>query len=75
MTLPGVSKHLKVLQRAGLIVRGRHAQYRPCALDAQPLREVATWAEQYRHVWDTRLDQMDSYLDRLRSEGGGAKDR
>lgn len=62
MTLPAVSKHLKVLERAGLVTRGRHAQYRPCALDATPLEEVATWAEQYRPVWESRFDQMDEYV-------------
>jgi len=62
MTLPAVSKHLKVLERAGLVRRGRHAQYRPCALDATPLEEVATWAEQYRPVWESRFDQMDEYV-------------
>src|SRR5688500_15773781 len=51
LTLPAVSKHIKVLERAGLVVRAREAQYRPCALDAAPLEAVATWAERYRHVW------------------------
>jgi DNA-binding transcriptional ArsR family regulator len=67
MTLPAISKHIKVLERAGLVVRGRHAQYRPCALDPAPLEEVATWADQYRHVWEARFDRMDGYLTRLRS--------
>ncbi|NND73884.1 MAG: winged helix-turn-helix transcriptional regulator [Ilumatobacter sp.] len=65
MTLPAISKHLKVLERAGLIVRSRRAQYRPCALDAGPLAEVAGWAEQYRPVWEARFDRMDDYLARL----------
>lgn len=65
MTLPAVSKHLKVLERAGLVTRGRHAQFRPCSLDAEPLREVAGWTEQYRHVWEARLDRMDNYLKQL----------
>jgi DNA-binding transcriptional ArsR family regulator len=65
LTLPAVSKHVKVLERAGLVVRGRQAQFRPCALDAQPLREVSTWAEQYRPVWEERFDRMDDYLKRL----------
>ena len=65
MTLPAVSKHLKVLERAGLVVRGRKAQFRPCALDAEPLREVSSWADQYRHVWEERLDRMDDYLKQL----------
>jgi DNA-binding transcriptional ArsR family regulator len=67
MTLPAVSKHLKVLERAGLVVRGRHAQFRPCALAAEPLREVSAWAEQYRHVWEASFDRMDDYLRQLRT--------
>ena len=62
MTLPAVSKHIKVLERAGLVTRGQRAQYRPCALDAAPLEEVSTWAEQYRPVWEARFDRMDEYL-------------
>ncbi len=62
MQLPAVSKHLKVLERAGLIIRGQHAQFRPCALDAAPLAEVADWTEQYRPVWEARFDRMDDYL-------------
>jgi DNA-binding transcriptional ArsR family regulator len=65
MKLPAVSKHLKVLERAGLIVRGQHAQFRPCALDAAPLAEVADWTEQYRPVWEARFDRMDEYLIQL----------
>jgi DNA-binding transcriptional ArsR family regulator len=68
MTLPAISKHIKVLERAGLVIRGQRAQYRPCALDAAPLQEVSTWAEQYRPVWEARFDQMDSYLTQLRSQ-------
>ena len=71
MTLPAVSKHLKVLERAGLVVRGRHAQYRPCALDAAPLERVSSWAEQYRPVWESRLDRMDQYLTRLQAPTQG----
>jgi DNA-binding transcriptional ArsR family regulator len=66
MTLPSISKHIKVLERAGLVVRGHAAQYRPCALDPAPLEEVSTWAEQYRPVWEARFDRMDGYLARLR---------
>src|SRR6476469_5070528 len=62
MTLPAISKHIKVLERAGLVVRGQQAQYRPCALDAAPLEQVSTWAEQYRAVWETSFDRMDDYL-------------
>ena len=65
MTLPAISKHLKVLERAGLIVRGQRAQFRPCTIDPTPLREVSTWAEQYRPVWEARFDRMDDYLNQL----------
>jgi DNA-binding transcriptional ArsR family regulator len=67
LTLPAISKHIKVLERAGLVVRGRHAQYRPCALDPAPLEEVSTWADQYRPVWEARFDRMDDYLTQFRS--------
>ncbi|MGH9155071.1 MAG: ArsR/SmtB family transcription factor [Acidimicrobiales bacterium] len=66
LTLPAISKHIKVLERAGLVVRGRRAQYRPCTLNAAPLQEIASWAEQYRPVWESRFDQMDNYLTTLR---------
>jgi DNA-binding transcriptional ArsR family regulator len=68
MKLPAISKHIKVLERAGLVVRAQRAQYRPCALDAAPLEEVSTWAEQYRPVWEARFDRMDDYLTQLRSQ-------
>jgi DNA-binding transcriptional ArsR family regulator len=68
LTLPAVSKHIKVLEQAGLIVRGRRAQYRPCALDAAPLREVSSWAEKYRPVWEARFERMDDYLRQLQSQ-------
>lgn len=68
MSLPAVSKHIKVLEEAGLVVRGRHAQYRPCALDAGPLEEVSKWAEQYRPVWEARFDRLDDYLQQLRDD-------
>ena len=71
MTLPAISKHLKVLERAGLITRGQHAQYRPCALDAAPLEAVSTWAEQYRPIWEARFDRMRDYLAQLQSEEKG----
>ena len=71
LTLPAVSKHIKVLERAGLVVRGRQAQYRPCALDAAPLEAVSTWAEQYRPAWEARLDRMDEYLHRLQTATKG----
>jgi DNA-binding transcriptional ArsR family regulator len=66
MTLPAISKHIKVLERAGLVIRGHRAQYRPCALDAAPLEEVPTWAERYRPVWEARFDRMNDYLAGLR---------
>lgn len=59
---PAVTKHLKVLQRAGLITQGRQAQFRPCRLEAKPLKEVAKWVEQYRQLWDERLDRLEDYL-------------
>jgi DNA-binding transcriptional ArsR family regulator len=65
MSLPAVSKHLGVLERAGLISRGRDAQWRPCRLEAAPIKEVAEWAERYRAIWEHRLDRLDSYLQTL----------
>jgi DNA-binding transcriptional ArsR family regulator len=65
MSLPAVSKHLKVLERAGLIERGRDAQFRPCVLEAAPLRDAACWIENYRHFWDESLDRLDVYLRRI----------
>ena len=66
MTLPAISKHLKVLERAGLIARGREAQRRPCRLAAEPLREVLEWVSDYRHFWDQRLDRLQAYLEKGR---------
>ena len=65
MTLPGVSKHLKVLERAGLISRGRVAQSRPCRLEAAPLREAADWVESYRRFWEGSFDRLEDYLGEL----------
>ena len=62
MTLPAVSKHLKVLERAGLVSRGRNAQFRPCRLEAGPLKDVAAWMEHYRRFWDDSFDRLDDYL-------------
>ena len=62
LTLPAISKHIKVLEHAGLIARSRRAQFRPCTIDAAPLARVADWTEQYRHIWDDRFDRMDRYL-------------
>lgn len=66
MTLPAVSKHLKVLERAGLIQRSRHAQWRPCRLAPEPLKAVANWVEEYRRLWEGRLDRLDDYLGELK---------
>ena len=75
MTLPAISKHIKVLEEAGLLVRGRQAQYRPCALDGAPLRAVSTWAQQYRPIWDARFARMDDYLEQLRPAKKGRRSR
>ncbi len=68
MTMPAVSKHLKVLERAGLIERSREAQWRPCKLNAKPLKEVSDWVERYRKQWEERLDRLDEYLKELQSK-------
>jgi DNA-binding transcriptional ArsR family regulator len=68
MSLPAVTKHLNVLERAGLIARGRDAQWRPCRLEARPLREVADWVEHYRRFWEQRLDRLDDYLKELHAK-------
>ncbi len=62
MTLPAISKHIRVLEKAGLIIRGRDAQFRPCTLNTQPLEAVSNWTDQYRHIWDFRFSVMDSIL-------------
>src|SRR5258705_6605352 len=68
LALPAVSKHIKVLERAGLVIRGQRAQYRPCALDAAPLQDVSTWAEQYRCVWEARFDRIEEFLAQFREQ-------
>ena len=68
MSLPAVSKHLRVLEQAGLIVRRRDAQWRPCRLDPAPLKEVAEWASRYRYLWEARLDRLDTYLQQLQTK-------
>jgi DNA-binding transcriptional ArsR family regulator len=68
MSLPGVSKHLRVLERAGLIARTRDAQFRRCHIDAAPLKNIVDWAEHYRDLWEGRLDRLDNYLERLQSK-------
>ena len=74
MTMPAVSKHLQVLERAGLISRGREAQWRPCRIEATPLKQVADWAERYRHIWERRLDRLDDYLRELNVTASRTKD-
>ena len=68
MSLPAVSKHLKVLERAGLIARGREAQWRPCRLEAAPLKDVADWVEGYRRFWEESFDRLDAYLHELQAK-------
>lgn len=68
MTLPAVSKHLKVLEQAGLIVRGREAQWRPCRLDAAPLKDADDWLERYRQHWEESFDRLDEYLGELKQK-------
>ena len=67
MSLPAVTKHLNVLERAGLIARGREAQWRPCRLQAEPLQEASRWIEEYRRHWEQRLDRLDAYLQTLQA--------
>src|SRR3954451_10941628 len=68
MTLPAVSKHLKVLERAGLLAKGRNAQFRPCRLEAAPLKEVSDWVEHYRRFWEESFDRLESYLKELQAK-------
>ena len=68
MSMPAVSKHLRVLERAGLIARSREAQWRPCRIEGGRLKEVADWAERYRHIWEERLDRLDTYLQQLKTK-------
>ena len=68
MSMPAVSKHLRVLERAGLIARRRDAQWRRCRIDASPLKKVADWTEHYRHLWEGRLDRLDDYLRELKTK-------
>jgi DNA-binding transcriptional ArsR family regulator len=68
MSLPGFSKHLKVLQRAGLIEQGRQAQWRPCRLQPEPLKDLAEWMERYRRFWDESFEQLDEYLEELKAK-------
>jgi len=68
MSMPAISKHLKVLERAGLIGRGREAQWRPCRLEAGPLKDVARWVERYRHFWEQSFDRLEDYLRELKQK-------
>jgi DNA-binding transcriptional ArsR family regulator len=68
MSLPAVSKHLRVLERAGLIARRREAQWRRCRIEAHRLKEVAEWTERYRHIWEERLDRLDKYLQQVKAK-------
>jgi DNA-binding transcriptional ArsR family regulator len=68
MSMPAVSKHLKVLERAGLIARGREAQWRPCRIEAGPLKDISDWVEAYRNIWEQRLDRLDAYLRELKAK-------
>ena len=68
LSLPAISKHIKVLERAGLITQGQKAQYRPCTIDATPLTEISNWTEQYRHIWEARFDRMDDYINQLNNK-------
>lgn len=73
MSLPAVSRHIKVLARAGLIERGREAQWRPCRLKPRPLKEVADWVDRYREMWEQRFDRLDEYLREIQTTGRGKK--
>jgi len=73
MSLPAVSKHLKVLERAGLITRTRDAQMRPCRIDARALKEADDWLEEYRRLWEARLDRLDDYLKTLQAQQKSSK--
>ena len=68
ITMPAVSKHLRVLERAGLIARSREAQWRPCRIEAAPLKQVAEWTEQYRQIWETKFDNLELYLQELQAK-------
>ena len=69
MSMPAISKHLRVLQRAGLITQSREAQWRPCKLAPEPLKDVADWVGEYRRLWEERLDRLDEYLRGLQTQG------
>ena len=75
MSLPAVSKHLKVLERAGLITRGREAQWRPCRIEPRALKDVDAWLERYRRFWDASLDRLDAYLRQMQAKESKEKKR
>ena len=75
MSMPAVSKHLKVLERAGLITRGREAQWRPCRIEPTALKDVDDWLERYRSFWEARLDRLDEYLKELQAKDTKAKEK
>jgi DNA-binding transcriptional ArsR family regulator len=68
MSLPAISKHIRVLEDAGLITQGQKAQYRPCSIDVKPLKEISQWTEQYRYIWDASFDRMDNYINQLNTK-------
>jgi DNA-binding transcriptional ArsR family regulator len=74
MSMPAISKHLKVLEKAGLIARSREAQWRPCRLEAAPLKDVAEWAEDFRRFWDESFDRLDAYLQVMKAKENGSKE-
>lgn len=69
VSLPAISRHLKVLERAGLIKRKQDAQFRPCTINVEPLKEIASWTDQYRRIWDARFDQMETYMNNIKDNG------
>jgi DNA-binding transcriptional ArsR family regulator len=73
ISMPAISKHLKVLERAGLIARGREAQWRPCRIEVRALKDVDDWLEEYRRLWEDRLDRLDDYLHALQAQEAKAK--
>jgi DNA-binding transcriptional ArsR family regulator len=75
MSLPAISKHLRVLEEAGLIAKRREAQWRRCRIEAHPLKEVADWTERYRHMWEARLDRLDKYLEKIKVKEEKRHDR
>jgi DNA-binding transcriptional ArsR family regulator len=74
MSMPAISKHLKVLERAGLISRGRSAQSRPCRLQTERMKDVADWLETYRHLWEQSFDRLDTYLQHIQAGDSDASD-